>query len=43
MVTGADPADAAAATERLGAVGFVAKPFDLDTLLDVVGRHAAGR
>jgi CheY-like chemotaxis protein len=41
VVSGADAVAAAEATERLGAAGFVAKPFDLDALLDVVARHAA--
>lgn len=28
--------------EEIGAVGFLAKPFDLTDLLDVVERHSAG-
>ena len=33
---------AAALAEEVGADGFVVKPFDLDTLLETVGRCAAG-
>jgi DNA-binding response OmpR family regulator len=40
VCTGADTVVAAEATQRLSAAGFLAKPFDLDTLLDLVDRHA---
>ena len=33
-------AEAAHEAERLGAAGFLTKPYDLDTLADVVGRVA---
>ncbi len=39
VFTAADTATAAEATERLGATGFMAKPFDLDALLALVDRH----
>ncbi|HEV2125838.1 MAG TPA: response regulator [Chloroflexota bacterium] len=39
LCTGTDAIEAAEQTEHLGAVGFLAKPFDLDTLLAVVARH----
>jgi CheY-like chemotaxis protein len=38
VFTAAPAAEAAAATEALGAAGFVTKPFDLETLLEVLGR-----
>lgn len=40
LCTGTDAVEAAEQTEHLEAVGFLAKPFDLDTLLTVVARHA---
>ena len=38
LLTGAPPAEAAAAAAQLGAAGVVPKPFDLDALLATMGR-----
>jgi DNA-binding response OmpR family regulator len=38
VFTAAPTAEAVAATEDLGAAGFVTKPFELDTLLEVIDR-----
>ncbi|MDQ3699928.1 MAG: response regulator [Chloroflexota bacterium] len=38
VFTAAHPTDAATAADQIGAAGFVTKPFDLDTLLEVVSR-----
>lgn len=33
-------ADARKAAEEIGAVGWIGKPFDLDALVNIVGKHA---
>ena len=40
LCTGLDARAAARETERLGAVGFLTKPYDLDALTALVGRFA---
>lgn len=40
LFTAASATEAAEQVEQIGASGFLLKPFDLDALLDVVGRQA---
>jgi CheY-like chemotaxis protein len=43
LLTGSSGMDAVDWTERIGAAGFLRKPFDLDVLEALVRRHASGR